>query len=139
MRRQWTFLRDGKSKGVPISPFLDMPAVVIKDKNEEVRRGHLVFCDNWWRFVSHVLSILSFCVFFLSTGWDGSVLLQERDSGWGLDHSREAGQRCLRKLASTGERSSINHESHQCVKVRSTLTESVDSGLRKMGQNTSLD
>lgn len=34
--RQWTFLRDGKSKGVPISPFLDMPAVVIKDKNEEV-------------------------------------------------------------------------------------------------------
>lgn len=35
--RQWTFLRDGKSKGVPISPFLDIPAVVIKDKNEEVR------------------------------------------------------------------------------------------------------
>lgn len=35
---QWTFLRDGKSKGVPISPFLDIPAVVIKDKNEEVRK-----------------------------------------------------------------------------------------------------
>lgn len=33
---QWTFLKDGKSKGVPISPFLDVPAVVIKDKNEEV-------------------------------------------------------------------------------------------------------
>lgn len=49
---------------MPISPFLDMPAVVIKDKNEEVRRGHLVFCDNWWRFVSHVFSILSCCVFF---------------------------------------------------------------------------
>lgn len=29
---------DGKSKGVPISPFLDISAVVIKDKNEEVRR-----------------------------------------------------------------------------------------------------
>lgn len=36
VRQQWTFLRDGKSKGVPISPFLDVPAVVIKDKNEEV-------------------------------------------------------------------------------------------------------
>lgn len=34
---QWTFLSDGQSKGVPISPFLDVPAVVIKDKNEEVR------------------------------------------------------------------------------------------------------
>ncbi|CAM9380207.1 unnamed protein product [Pylaiella littoralis] len=36
---KWTFLRDGESKGVPISPFLDIPALVIKDKNEEGGMG----------------------------------------------------------------------------------------------------
>ncbi|CAM9474598.1 unnamed protein product [Ectocarpus sp. 8 AP-2014] len=40
---KWTFLRDGKSKGVPISPFLDIPAVVIKDKNEEGGMGLYFF------------------------------------------------------------------------------------------------
>ncbi|CAM9432865.1 unnamed protein product, partial [Ascophyllum nodosum] len=40
---KWTFLRDGKSKGVPISPFLDVPAVVIKDKNEEGGMGLFFF------------------------------------------------------------------------------------------------
>lgn len=40
---KWTFLRDGKSKGVPISPFLDIPAVVVKDKNEEGGMGLYFF------------------------------------------------------------------------------------------------
>ncbi len=29
---KWVFLVDGKSKGIPVSPFLDIPSVVIKDK-----------------------------------------------------------------------------------------------------------
>ncbi len=29
---KWTFLVDGKSKGIPVSPFLDIPSLVIKDK-----------------------------------------------------------------------------------------------------------
>lgn len=40
---KWTFLSDGQSKGVPISPFLDVPAVVIKDKNEEGGMGLFFF------------------------------------------------------------------------------------------------
>jgi hypothetical protein len=29
---KWTFLKEGNDLGVPISPFLDIPAIVIKDK-----------------------------------------------------------------------------------------------------------
>ncbi|CAM9327127.1 unnamed protein product, partial [Phaeothamnion confervicola] len=32
---KWTFLVDGMKKGVPVSPVLDTPALVVKDKNEE--------------------------------------------------------------------------------------------------------
>lgn len=35
MENKWTFLREGAALSVPVSPFLDMPAVVVKHRNEE--------------------------------------------------------------------------------------------------------
>ncbi len=35
MENKWTFLKDGDEIGVPVSPFLRCPAVVVKHKNEE--------------------------------------------------------------------------------------------------------
>jgi hypothetical protein len=35
MENKWTFLKDGDALGVPVSPFLRSPALVIKHKNEE--------------------------------------------------------------------------------------------------------
>jgi len=35
MENKWTFLREGRDKDVPVSPFLDTPAIVVKHKNEE--------------------------------------------------------------------------------------------------------
>jgi hypothetical protein len=35
MENKWTFLKDGKEAGVPISPYLESPAIVVKHKNEE--------------------------------------------------------------------------------------------------------
>ena len=35
MENKWTFLKEGKDRGVPVSPFLDSPAIVVKHKNEE--------------------------------------------------------------------------------------------------------
>ena len=35
MENKWTFLKEGRDRGVPISPFLDTPAIVVKHKNEE--------------------------------------------------------------------------------------------------------
>ncbi|CAM9122996.1 unnamed protein product [Discosporangium mesarthrocarpum] len=40
---KWTFLRDGKKAGIPVSPFLDIPDMVIKDKNEEGGMGIFFF------------------------------------------------------------------------------------------------
>ena len=39
MENKWTFLQEGKKRGVPVSPFLDMPAVVVKHRNEEGGMG----------------------------------------------------------------------------------------------------
>jgi hypothetical protein len=35
MENKWAFLKEGAAKGVPISPFLETPGVVVKHKNEE--------------------------------------------------------------------------------------------------------
>jgi len=35
MENKWTFLKEGAKRGVPISPFLDTPGIVVKHKNEE--------------------------------------------------------------------------------------------------------
>jgi len=35
MENKWTFLKEGRDRGVPISPFLDTPAIVVKHRNEE--------------------------------------------------------------------------------------------------------
>jgi hypothetical protein len=35
MENKWTFLKEGKDRGVPISPYLDSPAIVVKHRNEE--------------------------------------------------------------------------------------------------------
>lgn len=35
MENKWTFLKEGRDKQVPVSPFLDTPAIVVKHKNEE--------------------------------------------------------------------------------------------------------
>jgi len=35
MENKWTFLEQGRDKQVPVSPFLDTPAIVVKHKNEE--------------------------------------------------------------------------------------------------------
>lgn len=35
MENKWTFLEEGAKLGVPISPFLDTPAIVVKHRNEE--------------------------------------------------------------------------------------------------------
>ncbi|CAM9106972.1 unnamed protein product [Choristocarpus tenellus] len=42
---KWTFLTEAKKNGVPISPFLDVPELVIKDKDEEGGMG-LFFYKN---------------------------------------------------------------------------------------------
>jgi hypothetical protein len=39
MENKWTFLREGRARGVPISPYLDTPAIVVKHKNEEGGMG----------------------------------------------------------------------------------------------------
>lgn len=35
MENKWTFLKQGRDSQVPVSPFLDTPAIVVKHKNEE--------------------------------------------------------------------------------------------------------
>jgi len=35
MENKWTFLKQGRDANVPVSPFLDTPAIVVKHKNEE--------------------------------------------------------------------------------------------------------
>jgi len=35
MENKWTFLKEGKERGVPISPYLESPAIVVKHRNEE--------------------------------------------------------------------------------------------------------
>lgn len=35
MENKWTFLEEGVKRGVPVSPYLSIPAVVIKHRNEE--------------------------------------------------------------------------------------------------------
>jgi hypothetical protein len=35
MENKWTFLEAGAARGVPVSPFLDTPGIVVKHKNEE--------------------------------------------------------------------------------------------------------
>ena len=35
MENKWTFLKQGRDNDVPVSPFLDTPAIVLKHKNEE--------------------------------------------------------------------------------------------------------
>ena len=35
MENKWTFLEEGNKRGVPVSPYLDCPAVVVKHRNEE--------------------------------------------------------------------------------------------------------
>jgi len=39
MENKWTFLKEGKELGVPISPYLDEPAIVVKHRNEEGGMG----------------------------------------------------------------------------------------------------
>jgi hypothetical protein len=39
MEDKWTFLREAEKLGLPISPFMDIPEIVIKDKNEEGGMG----------------------------------------------------------------------------------------------------
>ena len=39
MEDKWTFLQEARAAGVPISPYLDMPAIVVKDRNEEGGMG----------------------------------------------------------------------------------------------------
>jgi len=35
MENKWTFLEEGAKRGVPVSPYLDTPAIVVKHRNEE--------------------------------------------------------------------------------------------------------
>eukprot|EP01083_Nonionella_stella_P228243 809047_1 len=35
MENKWTFLKEGHDRGVPISPYLESPGIVVKHKNEE--------------------------------------------------------------------------------------------------------
>lgn len=35
MENKWTFLKEGKARGVPISPYLESPGIVVKHRNEE--------------------------------------------------------------------------------------------------------
>jgi hypothetical protein len=35
MENKWTFLKEGRDLGVPVSPYLDCPAIVVKHRNEE--------------------------------------------------------------------------------------------------------
>ena len=35
MENKWTFLEEGTRRGVPVSPYLDCPAIVVKHRNEE--------------------------------------------------------------------------------------------------------
>lgn len=39
MENKWTFLEEGSKRGVPISPYLDTPAIVVKHRNEEGGMG----------------------------------------------------------------------------------------------------
>ena len=39
MEDKWTFLQDAEKKGIPVSPTLDFPAIVVKDRNEEGGMG----------------------------------------------------------------------------------------------------
>mmetsp|Transcript_34387 Transcript_34387/g.51043 ORF Transcript_34387/g.51043 Transcript_34387/m.51043 type:complete len:449 (-) Transcript_34387:187-1533(-) len=39
MENKWTFLKEGADRGVPISPFLDTPGIVVKHRNEEGGMG----------------------------------------------------------------------------------------------------
>jgi hypothetical protein len=39
MENKWTFLREGDKLGVPVSPYLDLPGIVVKHKNEEGGMG----------------------------------------------------------------------------------------------------
>lgn len=49
---KWAFLREGAATGVPVSPFLDMEELVIKDQNEEGGMGihffkNAIFGGDW--------------------------------------------------------------------------------------------
>lgn len=35
MENKWTFLKEGRARDVPVSPYLDVPAIVVKHRNEE--------------------------------------------------------------------------------------------------------
>jgi hypothetical protein len=35
MENKWTFLEEGRRRGVPVSPYLGVPAIVVKHRNEE--------------------------------------------------------------------------------------------------------
>ena len=39
MENKWTFLEEGNKIGVPVSPYLDTPAIVVKHRNEEGGMG----------------------------------------------------------------------------------------------------
>ncbi|GAX20392.1 hypothetical protein FisN_9Hh110 [Fistulifera solaris] len=39
MENKWTFLQEGVARGVPVSPFLSSPAIVVKHRNEEGGMG----------------------------------------------------------------------------------------------------
>jgi len=39
MENKWTFLEEGAKRGVPVSPIMDTPAIVVKHKNEEGGMG----------------------------------------------------------------------------------------------------
>ena len=39
MENKWTFLEEGAQRGVPVSPVLDVPALVVKHRNEEGGMG----------------------------------------------------------------------------------------------------
>ena len=39
MENKWTFLKEGKNRGVPVSPFLDYPSLVVKNRNVEGGMG----------------------------------------------------------------------------------------------------
>lgn len=39
MENKWTFLQQGVARGVPVSPFLKSPAIVVKHRNEEGGMG----------------------------------------------------------------------------------------------------
>ncbi|KAL9180831.1 hypothetical protein ACHAXT_011284 [Thalassiosira profunda] len=39
MENKWTFLEEGAKRGVPVSPYLDCPAIVVKHRNEEGGMG----------------------------------------------------------------------------------------------------